>query len=126
MLRRLICQISHIKTHNDARWWVKELNKWYDEYEEFIKERTISPNGEKAYTHDNIRKAYLHVYRAIPDMFKFIDHPDIPKTTNALESFFGHLKDHMRLHRGLSFEHHRDFVKWYLYFRNKEQKKSVK
>ena len=28
----------------------------------------------------------------------------------------GHLKDHMRLHRGLSFEHHRDFVKWYLYF----------
>ena len=59
-------------------------------------------------------------------MFKFIDYPEIPKTTNALESFFGHLKDHMRLHRGLSFEHHRDFVKWYLYFRNEEQKKGKK
>ena len=125
-LRRLICQISHIQTHNDVRWWIRELNRWHDEYEEFIKERTISPTGERTYTHDNIRKAYLHVHRAIPDMFKFIDHPDIPKTTNALESFFGHLKDHMRLHRGLSFEHHKDFVKWYLYFRNEEQKKSAK
>ena len=38
-------------------------------------------------------------------MFKFIDHPDIPKTSNALESFFGHLKDNLRVHRGLSFEH---------------------
>ena len=125
-LRRLICQISHIKTHNDARWWVMELNKWHKEYEEFIKERTISPTGERSYTHENIRKAYLHAYRAVPDMFKFIDYPEIPKTTNALESFFGHLKDHMRLHRGLSFEHHRDFVKWYLYFRNEEQKKGKK
>ena len=35
-------------------------------------------------------------------MFKFIDHPDIPKTSNALESFFGHLKDNLRVHRGLS------------------------
>ena len=28
-------------------------------------------------------------------MFKFIDHPDILKTSNALESFFGHLKDNL-------------------------------
>ena len=56
-------------------------------------------------------------------MFKFIDHPDIPKTSNALESFFGHLKDNLRIHRGLSFEHQQAFVKWYLYFNNEKKKK---
>ena len=56
-------------------------------------------------------------------MFKFIDHPDIPKTSNALESFFGHLKDNLRIHRGLSFEHQQAFVKWYLHFNNEKKKK---
>ncbi len=126
-LRSIACMIGYIKTHNDARGWIKDLKEWHDEYEEFIKEKSISPTtGERTYTHENVRKAYLHMYRAIPDMFRFLDNPRIPKTTNALESFFGHLKDHMRLHRGLSFDHHRNFVKWYLYFRNNEQKKKNK
>jgi hypothetical protein len=56
-------------------------------------------------------------------MFKFIDHPDIPKTSNALESFFGHLKDNLRIHRGLSFEHQQAFVKWYLHFNNEKKMK---
>ena len=56
-------------------------------------------------------------------MFKFIDHTDIPKTSNALESFFGHLKDNLRIHRGLSFEHQQAFVKWYLHFNNEKKKK---
>jgi hypothetical protein len=35
-----------------------------------------------------------------------IANPDIPKTTNGLESFFGHLKQNISLHRGLSKEHY--------------------
>lgn len=122
-LRRLVCQISHIKTHNDELYWKRCLNAWHDEYEEFLKERTVSPTtGEKSYTHDYIRKAYYHIWHALPDMFQFIDHPDIPKTTNGLESFFGHIKDHLRVHRGLSLDHHKNFVKWYLFFNSNKGK----
>ena len=64
--------------------------------------------GTSSYTHDKLRKAYFHIWRALPDMFSFIDNPRIPKSTNALESFFGHLKDNLRLHRGLSLEHHKN------------------
>ena len=46
----------------------------------------------------------------------------MPKTSNALESFFGHLKDNLRIHRGLSFEHQQAFVKWYLHFNNEKKK----
>lgn len=100
------------------------MDKWYDEYSEFLKEKSVSPTtGEKSYTHDNIRKAYYHIWHALPDMFQFIDHPDVPKTSNGLESFFGHIKDHMRIHRGLSLEHHKNFVKWYLNFNAEKGKK---
>ncbi len=43
--------------------------------------------------------------------------------TNALESFFGHIKDQLRLHRGLSKEHIDNFIKWYLFFNDERKKK---
>lgn len=56
-------------------------------------------------------------------MFTFIDNPNIPNSTNALESFFGHLKNNIELHRGLSLKHHYNYLKWYLYFNGEEEKK---
>lgn len=122
-LRRLVCMICKIETMNDKLYWMKELAKWYDEYEEFIKEKSVNKEtGEFTYTHDNIIRAYIHIHRALPDMFKFIDNPLVPHNTNGLESFFGHLKDNLRVHRGLSVEHRDNFVKWYLYFANEKKK----
>lgn len=48
------------------------------------------------YTHKMVRKAYVHIKCALPDMFHFIYNQRIPKTTNALESFFWHLKENIR------------------------------
>lgn len=56
-------------------------------------------------------------------MFQYLDNPKIPKSTNGLESYFGHLKDNLSIHRGLSYKHRKNFIKWYLYFRNKEIKR---
>jgi hypothetical protein len=44
-------------------------------------------------------------------MFHYLENPDIPKTTNGLESFFGHLKQNISLHRGLSKEHYKNYIK---------------
>jgi hypothetical protein len=106
LLRRLVCQISHIKTNNDKLFWIKELNKWYEDYEEYLSQKTVNKEtGEITYTHDSLRRAYIHLHRALPNMFKYIDDPGIPNNTNSLESFFGHLKDNLRIHRGLSLQH---------------------
>ena len=123
LLRRLACQISEIKTNNDKLYWMKQLSKWHEDYEEFIKQKTVNKEtGEMTYTHDNVRKSYIHIHRALPNMFKYIDEPDVPNNTNGLESFFGHLKDNLRVHRGMSVEHRNNFVKWYLYFANEKKK----
>ena len=122
-LRRLVCQISQIRTNNDKLFWINELNKWHEDYDEFLKEKTVNrETGELTYTHDSVRKAYIHIHRALPDMFKFINKPEVPANTNGLESFFGHLKDNLRIHRGMSIEHRNNFIKWYLFFANEKKK----
>ena len=122
-LRRLVCQISQIRTNNDKLFWINELNKWHEDYDEFLKEKTVNrETGDLTYTHDSVRKAYIHIHRALPDMFKFINKPDVPANTNGLESFFGHLKDNLRIHRGMSIEYRNNFIKWYLFFANEKKK----
>lgn len=91
--------------------------KWHEDNEEFIKQKTVNKEtGEMTYTHDSVRHAYIHLHRAIPNMFKHLYQPDVPNNTNGLESFFGHLKDNLRIHRGLSLEHRNNFIKWYIFF----------
>ena len=48
---------------------------------------------------------------------------ELPKTTNALEAFFGHVKDQLRLHRGLAETRVDNFIKWYLYFNDDKNSK---
>ena len=123
-LRKIVCLICAINTHNDKLQWLLYLRKWYDRHKDYINQKTFKEESHNEwYTHKMVRKAYVHIKKALPDMFHFLDNPRIPKTTNALESYFGHLKENVSLHRGLSYEHSQNYVKWYLYFRNKENKR---
>lgn len=70
-----------------------------------------------------VRKACVYIMCAHPNMFTFIEHPEVPKTTNALESFFGHLKENISPHHGLSKKHFQNYIKWYLYYRYLASKK---
>ncbi len=116
--------ISRIKTINDMLQWKYMLSNWHSKHVSFVNEKSVNKNsGKEWYTHKMLRKAYIHLRRALPYMFTFIANSDIPKSTNALESFFGHLKDNIILHRGLSINHHRNYLKWYLYFNNEDGKK---
>ena len=56
--------------------------------------------------------------KAQPNMFQYLSNSKIPKTSNGIESFFGHLKDNLSIHRGLSLDHRNNFIKWYLYYKN--------
>ena len=109
---------------NDMMWWLSRYNLWVEENEEYVCEKACLPNSTRTYfVRNDLRKAYVHLRRAIPNLFEFIKHPGLPKTTNALESFFGHIKDQLRLHRGLSETRVDNFIKWYLYFNDEKKAK---
>ena len=107
------------KTENDRICWTLELGLWYDRYKTYLQEKTIhQQTGRYWYTHKLLRRSYFTIKRALPNMFHYLANPAIPSTTNGIEGFFSHLKNHLDLHRGLTIRHRIDFIKWYVYLSN--------
>lgn len=120
-LRRLVLLLLRIKTANDRIYWTRELKKWYEQHKEYIQQKTINPEtGRYWYTHKLLRRSYFTIKRALPNMFHYLNNSQIPATTNGIEGFFSHLKNHLDLHRGLTVKHRIDFIKWYVYLSNKK------
>lgn len=118
-LKQIISKLHTINTKEDWGYWVVNLISWHRAYESFLKEKSYNlQTGRYWYKHKMVRRCFMVIKRALPNMFHYLDNPRIPKSTNGLESFFGHLKGHVQIHRGLSKEHRRNFIKWYLFFRN--------
>jgi hypothetical protein len=124
LFRNLIQDLSVVKTKNDKLWWLGMYARWVEDNEEYVFQKAIvSYSHQEYYVHNDLRKAYIHLKRALPNLFTYIEHPGVPKTTNALEAFFGHIKDQIRSHRGLAESRIDNFVKWYLFFNDQKKKK---
>ena len=83
------------------------LNAWYLRWSPFLKERTLVPGTKHwFYTHKRTRSAYRSLKTNLPFLFTYQRlskqyHLKLPNTNNSLEGSFAHLKDKVRLHRGL-------------------------
>ncbi len=118
-LRQLVLMLLQIKTQNDCLYWTKELEHWYKQHKEYLQEKTYNENtGRYWYTHKLLRRSYFTIKRALPNMFHYLADSKIPSTTNGIEGFFSHLKNHLDLHRGLTAKHRINFIKWYMYLSN--------
>lgn len=118
-LRKLVLLLLKIKTGNDKRFWIKELDLWYKRHQVYLSEKTYNePTGRYWYKHKLVRRSYFTIKRALPNMFHYLQNPNIPHTTNGIEGYFSHLKNHLDLHRGLTTKNRINFIKWYIYFSN--------
>lgn len=118
-LRAIVLLLLKIKTFNDRLAWIQKLEQWYQHHKDYIQEKTINvQNGKYWYTHKLLRRSYFSIKRALPNMFHYLANPAIPATTNGIEGFFSHLKNHLDLHRGLTKKHRINFIKWYVYLSN--------
>jgi hypothetical protein len=118
-LRELVLMLLKIKTTNDQQYWVRQFNAWYHVYHAYLNEKTFNLNtGRYWYTHKLLRRSYFTIKRALPNMFHYLSNSKIPSTTNGIEGFFSHLKNHLNIHRGLTSKHRINFIKWYIYLSN--------
>ena len=121
-LLRFSNKITNIKNIDAAYQWLVEFQRWYDKNEQFINEKSLNPDtGKWWYTHKNLQRASTHLINAVPNLFAFLNDPEIPYSTNQLEGYFSHLKEKLTLHRGLRFDTKKNFIKWYLHFKNEEK-----
>lgn len=120
-LRRLVLMLLKIKTENDRLFWVNELDSWYKRHQNYLAEKTYNEQtGRYWYTHKLVRRSYFSIKRALPNMFHYLQNPNIPNTTNGIEGYFSHLKNHLDLHRGLTIKNRINFIKWYVFFSNEK------
>ncbi|WP_240668950.1 transposase [Flavobacterium columnare] len=116
-LKQIVVKIHYINTEHKKQIWLMELIKWEETYRDFINQKSY--NREKGgywYTHRMIRRSFTVIKKALPNMFLYLKDDKIPNSTNSLESFFGHLKGNLNIHRGLSLKNRKNFLKWYLYY----------
>ena len=118
-LRYLIGLLHHIHNMVEQHMSTIAFEKWYEQYQSSIEARTYHPTtGRWWYTHKGLRRAAVSVKNSLANLFHFIGDPHIPKTTNGLDAYFGHLKEMLNVHRGLSKEHKKGFILWYLYLKS--------
>ena len=80
------------------------LDNWHTQWKDFLKEKTFNPETKRwFYSHKRLRSAYRSITRNLPLLYTYQRYPElkIPNTTNSLDGTFSHLKDMLRIHRGL-------------------------
>ena len=129
----LALKLTRVKTADDAAAWSKLLIEWESAFLHLTKERSYRKTAPEVpswvretqqwwYTHQRLRSGYQVLRRAIDrgHLFTFLDkelqHLSVPSTTNGIE---GGTNSPMRLqllhHRGMSEEHQRRLIEWWLY-----------
>jgi hypothetical protein len=116
---RIANKITSIEQQGQCSFWPLELHNWYQQYRSVLLEESMNETTMKVwYTHKGLHQAYTLMFNALPNLFCYLNDGGIPKTTNRLECYFKHLKEKLLLHSGLRYEAKRDFIKWYLHFKN--------
>lgn len=119
----IIRLLNNIDNHLAKRTFLARLNEWQRKYYNFLKEKTYHEEAKRWWhTHRNIRRVVYHINQAMPDMFKYLDHPNISKDTNRLEGRFTDLKHKLRDHRGLKKTKRENYFNWYLHYKNREER----
>jgi hypothetical protein len=102
-LRRICAKLHLISNPDERDYWIASLVRWHEQHKDFINEKSFNADSSRYwYKRKMVRRSFMVVKKALPNMFCYIDNPRILKTTNGLESFFGHIKGNLNIHRGLS------------------------
>lgn len=107
-LREIFLQVMSIHTHDDRRLFLEQVALWEKRYGS-----RIVGLPEQGPVFSDIKRARSMLMRAMPDMFHYLDDPEIPRTTNGLEGYFSRLKRHYRGHRGLHPSKRHNYFAWY-------------
>ncbi len=137
-LLRLGRALTRITTAAEAAAWLGGLNDWHQSYGRLVKARTyrtgsavvpgwVRDNQTWWYTHDRLRKAYRLLERLSQAgmLFTYLRTEfaglQIASTTNRIEGGTNaQLRLLLRAHRGMSEEHRKRAIEWYLYLHSEQ------
>jgi hypothetical protein len=113
----LVRELGSVRTKRQKRRWIRRFRRWQKRFAAFLKERTQG-DGHWWYTHRKLRAVRSLIANAIPDLFRFVSDPTVPRTSNHVEGGLNaRIKELLRCRRGLSVKKKLAFAAWYLHLR---------
>lgn len=100
-----LLDLVKVLTFTEEYVFAHRLQLYISRHRNFLNQKTTDPlTGNSFFTHPRLRSAIFSLTRNLSNLFTFQRFPNlkIPTTTNCLESHFSHIKDIVRIHRGLS------------------------
>ena len=113
-LQLLFRRVTYIRTTGERDKFLSDVEFWEQKYG-----CRLNSKPERGKVFSDIKRARSMLLKAIPDMFHYLDDPNIPKTTNGLEGYFSRLKSNYRSHRGLKPEKRNNYFKWFFLLKSK-------
>lgn len=124
----LVKELPKLKNHAEHRAWLTTYQSWMIRNKTYLSQKTYYPfdqiylyknftKGRRNYffTHQRLRAAVYQIKTALPNLFHFLEHSNIPKTTNHIEGGINsQLKLLLRLHRGLPIQKRKYLVAYFL------------
>lgn len=113
-LRNLFMRVPYIRTATQRDQFIEHVVDW-----ELAYGADIEARPERGYVFSDLKRARSMLWNALPDMFHYLDDPHIPKTTNAVEGYFGRMKKNYRQHPGLREAQRRNYFQWLFHLVNR-------
>jgi hypothetical protein len=113
-LRDIFLRVTHIRTKAERDQLLESVSQWENKYGLYIQ-----THPERGRVFSDIKRARSMLLKALPDMFHYLDNPNIAFSTNGLEGYFSRLKRNYGQHRGLTQKKLNNYFAWYFYFKPK-------
>ena len=109
-LRLLFLQLPEVHTQAERERFLKRVAAWEHRFGP-----RIQTSANRGWVFSDLMRARSMLLKALPNLFHYLRNPKIARSTNALEGYFSRLKEHYRLHRGLSRKNRETYFQWYFY-----------
>lgn len=126
----LVSSVFSVWTRRQKRRWIRAFHRWQKRYDSVINEKLVLmyPSGRKSwrYAHSRLHAARSLLRNALPDMFTYVGHWEIPRTTNYCEGGLNApIKELLHRHRGTLPSTKKAIVIRYLLKRSKKPPRNV-
>lgn len=99
---KVLLALAKTISYTDYATFKMRMQMYVVKYNDLLQEKTFHPSGDWSYTYDNLRSVIFTLSKYIDYLFTYEKDKKIPKTSNTCEGHFSHLKDVVRIHRGMS------------------------
>ena len=109
-LRPLFLRTCAIHNADERDSFLQAWSQWEDRFGTLIESQT-----ERGRIFSDLKRARSMLSKALPYMFAYLEDPNIPISTNWIESYFSRLKSRYRQHRGLNPQQRANYFQWYFH-----------